>query len=983
MSLNSVELQDALTLINDPVKWVETYLKNPEDGKSPLRLRNYQRDILSYRGRKKVLRMGRRMGKTVAMCAEIIWKAVTYADKQILVVAPYQAQIDLIFDFITKMMHDVPDIESSCSVKRSPFYRIELGNGSVIKGFTAGTRSGQAAESIRGQDGTDIYLDEVDYMGAKAVGAVKAIEASRPHVEVWASSTPSGKREQFYMWCFPSGTNISLANGLYVQIEDIKTGDKVLAASGEEDKVVGVYVRAVDEDGIKLSVRGIMDPLVATKEHPVWAIKLNKTRGEFVPICDIKVGEHVEIPVVRGVGGNITLPDFPIDRSTSNRLESRYTQRRMIDSGYRNVVDKRRHIAFNRTCEIINTANSNPTFKKSLYRLLGYYLAEGNLLYTTSNGQRFEAGVEFSLNSNETEYRDEILTLGKSVLGLDGVVYDLRKYGQQCQQIAFHGNFATLLFRHLGGEYSDHKMLHQSVFLDTEFYMDIVDTYFNGDGCYIHNGRSFVTVSKQLAIQIWQLLLRSGKVASIRKVKKTEGKKQAYLIYEFVTKDEKHGMFLQGGHLYSQVTSTETEHIHEQVYNFETLYTHTYVANGVGVHNCTNPEAFGFRHFHYTIRDLPHYTTELEKMFRMEAPDENHFAQEYLADWGNEAQGVYPQELIDSAVRPYSYKPLFTDGVQLPGCLLEHQPGQNIYVMGVDWNAEGVGTRVVVWEWMIASHDASLKNKFRVFYHENVNDYLKSRGVGYQHNIDSTKRVIQLAEHFACSNVYTDKGYGHTNLELIFDTYKKKGQLEKAIRMYKPVDFGSKVQIQSPDGRIVEKFAKEFIVSNAQRFLESDMLIFPSIEDEKYKLVGQFREFVVEKIGVTGRRKYTDVNEDSHTAAILGLFALFENFSVLSSINREEEVVRKSRAVRKDLPARDVGALTEKHIPGSNNAKPTDFSKLAGKHGFKYVDGSKGDPRDDTMSEVKAMRINKVARHINSGPPRRRTNVSIGGRRNI
>ena len=592
------DLKSTYELIKDPVRWCEAYLKDPDNGKDPLVLRNYQKAILSYRGKKRVIRMGRQMGKTVSMCAEIIWKAVTFEDKKILVVAPYQSHVDRIFEIIGHMIHDVPEIQDSCTIRRSPFYSIEFGNGTTIKGFTAGTRSGQAAESVRGQTGSDIYLDEVDYMGSTAVGAVKAIENARPGISIWASSTPCGKREQFWLWS-------------------------------------------------------------------------------------------------------------------------------------------------------------------------------------------------------------------------------------------------------------------------------------------------------------------------------------------------------------------------------------------------TQPELFGFKAFHYTIRDKPDYSPEEERRFREEAPTENYFAQEFMAEWGNEAQGVYPQELLDNATRAYSYKPVFMDGVQLPGCLLEHQPGQNIYVMGVDWNAEGVGTRVVVWEWMIASQNANFQNKFRVFYHENINDYLKSRGVGYQHNIESTKRVIQLAEHFSCSHVYTDKGYGHTNMELIMDTYKKKGQLEKAIRMYKPVDFGSKVSIQSPDGRTIEKFAKEFIVSNAQRFLESDMLIFPIIEDEKYKLIGQFRQFVVEKIGVTGRRKYTDVNEDSHTAAILGLYAFFENYSILSTINREEEIVRRSGAFRKDLPARDVGTLSEKHIPGSTNTKPTNFGKLAEKHGYRYVDGSKGDPRDDTMSEVKAMRINKVAQHIKSGPPRRRTNVFSGSRRNI
>ena len=61
------DLKSTYELIKDPVRWCEAYLKDPDNGKDPLVLRNYQKAILSYRGKKRVIRMGRQMGKTVSM----------------------------------------------------------------------------------------------------------------------------------------------------------------------------------------------------------------------------------------------------------------------------------------------------------------------------------------------------------------------------------------------------------------------------------------------------------------------------------------------------------------------------------------------------------------------------------------------------------------------------------------------------------------------------------------------------------------------------------------------------------------------------------------------------------------------------------------------------------------------------------------------------------------------------------------------------
>jgi len=138
---------------------------------------------------------------TWTMCTHMLWFAYTHANSEQLVVAPYEAQIAVIFDqlrtLINKSDHLVNSLAGS---KRSP-QEIRLKNGAKIKGFTAGTKSGAEAGSIRGQRADWIYMDEVDYMTDKDFEAVYAIAIESPEIGVWVSSTPTGRRGKFYHIC--------------------------------------------------------------------------------------------------------------------------------------------------------------------------------------------------------------------------------------------------------------------------------------------------------------------------------------------------------------------------------------------------------------------------------------------------------------------------------------------------------------------------------------------------------------------------------------------------------------------------------------------------------------------------------------------------------------------------------------------------------------------------------------------------------------
>lgn len=170
--------------------------------------RDYQEPMIEEMAKSKrtVLRLGRRLGKTDSMCV-MIWyyafcqpnKAPNSVQYNILIVTPYQDQIELIFtrlrqlaDMSNGMIAPSRDIEN----------HIELPNGTIIHGMTAGSKSGSGAANTRGQRADVIVLDEADYLTENDITNIMNIRNEAPErIRMIVASTPSGRRESYYKWC--------------------------------------------------------------------------------------------------------------------------------------------------------------------------------------------------------------------------------------------------------------------------------------------------------------------------------------------------------------------------------------------------------------------------------------------------------------------------------------------------------------------------------------------------------------------------------------------------------------------------------------------------------------------------------------------------------------------------------------------------------------------------------------------------------------
>lgn len=228
--------------------------------------RPYQAEMLRCSAKRKVFRVGRQAGKTECLVVSMLYHMFTKPNLpeeegfEIVVITPYQAQIDLIFNRMLQLIRSSPITNNSLRRNvKAPIYQIQLHNESTAKGFTAGTKSGGNADAVRGQHAHMLVFDEADYLCAGDMDSALSIITNYPMATMWMSSTPSGKREKFYSTCnsklfreffYPSTINPmwneQLKSLFKEQLTELGYKHEILAEFGEQEEGVfqNVYVQA-------------------------------------------------------------------------------------------------------------------------------------------------------------------------------------------------------------------------------------------------------------------------------------------------------------------------------------------------------------------------------------------------------------------------------------------------------------------------------------------------------------------------------------------------------------------------------------------------------------------------------------------------------------------------------------------------------------------------------------------------------------------
>ena len=331
--------------------------------------------------------------------------------------------------------------------------------------------------------------------------------------------------------CFPSQTRVLMEDFKYKQIKDIRIGDKVLTDKGTKHKVTHLFKRKWQGNTYNIKVKGILNEIEATGEHPFLIIEGSETKNnsinlptKWVEAKNIKVGDFASLPI-NNFSKDITLRDYEKD----------------------------------------------PEF----LWCFGLYLAEGSL---------DKYCVNFSLHKKETEYLER---LKKCFENYGSNVTMSLKTGSLGMQVKLQGQDWVKIFEDLGNKICDKKEInHRLLLLEPKLQMNIVDGYFDGDGYLKNDNRHiFVGTSKVLMEQIQFILRRNGIHSFLNTRKKLEERKQVYVL-EY--SNDSRFSFYRDGYLFVRIDSVKNNKSYSggHVYNIEVETENTYQVEGVAVHNC-------------------------------------------------------------------------------------------------------------------------------------------------------------------------------------------------------------------------------------------------------------------------------------------------------------------------------------------------------------------------------------------------------------
>lgn len=388
--------------------------------------------------------------------------------------------------------------------------------------------------------------------------------------------------------CFQPGTLVRMGDGSSKPIETIERGDNVLSAEGNVCKVIEVIEREYDGKLVNIKLWG-HNHLYCTPEHPIL------TKRGYVKAIDLKESDFVSIPRINVLGKD-------------------------------NFLNLGEIIKF----EDIKRLSKNTAFPKEkvektyrLGRLFGLYLAEGYC-----RADKSQILFAFNIDERYTLVQETVDSL-RDIFGIEAKL-EVREYSNVII-VHFYGAYWGKLFVKLFGTGCANKKI-DGILSDSslDFQKGIIDGWLAGDGHFRRTGWQGVTVSKQLAHDIFFMANNLGYMPTISLAKPTENKYAKHRLPRWdilfgigsgIENNTSRGWRTQ---LDEKSTWRKVKQIRFEkeycgiVYNLEVEKDNSYTADGIGVHNCVG---FSIANFGINAPVETHYTNDDGHKFYYDAKE--------------------------------------------------------------------------------------------------------------------------------------------------------------------------------------------------------------------------------------------------------------------------------------------------------------------------------------------------------------------------
>lgn len=363
-------------------------------------------------------------------------------------------------------------------------------------------------------------------------------------------------------WYHCYGADTPIFADRVINIQDVKEGDLVYGHDGNKHKVLKTFKHKHKGKMVKIRAVGVPG-IECTPEHPFLVLKQSYKESTKSVYKNIK---SVESTWESSTPEWVKAEDLKIgDCLLSPKINRKKSMLPEWQEASKNVIN-----------------HPNSLYEDNdIAWLFGLYIADGNAV----DGHK----VCITLNVTEKD------TLNRTIkafdkLGLKSYISNKETY----TKIYAYSSVLANSFREWFGYNSHEKKIPEFLFHGNWNYESIIEGIFAGDGAIAKNNESnkvITTTSKELAYQLWQMLLTVGFNPKINEVnKKGKGvypnaRKQYYVSWNEEAIKPKTGF--KEDYYVTPITELSTRDNYEDyVYNFEVEEVNSYIAAGVATHNC-------------------------------------------------------------------------------------------------------------------------------------------------------------------------------------------------------------------------------------------------------------------------------------------------------------------------------------------------------------------------------------------------------------
>ena len=255
---------------------------------------------------------------------------------------------------------------------------------------------------------------------------------------------------------------------------------------------------------------------------------------------------------------------------------------------------------------------------------------------------------------------------------------------------------------------------------------------------------------------------------------------------------------------------------------------------------------------------------------------EMRYAQEVMAEFGEEEMGVYQHKFIELAIaegRRLGWKYLNKWDDEERKTYLRKTQGRCIRCLGVDWDKYAAGTTLVCMEYDPFHKDETGRSipLFKVLFREEV-----PRSEFTYTNAEN--KIIELNREYKFDWIAVDRGYGETQVEELH----KYGMLYPRTKLQDKVigiQFAEKIEVMDPYTKKKDKKpVKPFMVNNSVSLFEKCKIV---LDPSDKVLIEQLEEYRIKGISAAGNPIFTDENEHAIDAMNLALLMFEQKYGTL------------------------------------------------------------------------------------------------------